>query len=181
MVRPKIFLLIITALFSISAISNTESDPTYLLEDYDFELEEVTNNPTAPISIQDSNGQLVPSYNEWICLSSQDLVLTCSEHEFEEDETVIVPMISVDDGNKVFEFEVSSSETLDCNDTLEQWVKLVDSENAICVLAAYLQNLTFKDDEVIDNHSLWILDGLKTKKGYWFTPSLNERLSTQKF
>lgn len=143
------------------------------LNESDFKLQEKSNYQGPPLRYFDEEGALVPSYNEWLCFSTEGLTLTCSEHEM--DELIKTPMIASYAGTNAFEMEPSPTDGVDCEQTLEIWKNLLDEEENFCVLGSYLQDLPTGGSE---KRSLWVLEALKTERGYWLNPSLSGRLAT---
>ncbi|MCB0408555.1 MAG: hypothetical protein KDD34_10140 [Bdellovibrionales bacterium] len=172
----RLFFIILMGALNLSMIYK-EYDGNIFLTEEDLLIEEKSNYPKSPINVQDSNEHFIPSYNEWMCFSTENMTLTCSEHVF--DEIKKVPMIASYKGNEAFEFEPSSADAIPCEKTLETWVQLFEGQNEFCVLAAYLQELNSEDQRVGYGRTLWILDAIKTAHGYWMNPSLLKRINQE--
>jgi hypothetical protein len=129
-----------------------------ILNEDDFALLELSNS-RGP-ALRAGNNPFRESYNEWLCFSSEHYDLRFSEHELEE--LVLVPTIAIWNDGHLFEFEISISTIGEFGMAIfRQWEALLEGETSLCVMAAFLQNLGTED------RSLWILQALKTPKGYW--------------
>jgi hypothetical protein len=163
----KIASLIALSLLSLINLSASEYTSGLTLSEHDFYLAEKSNYPTPPIRYWQNN-KLVPSYNEWKCFSVENMTLTCTEHEMPE--VVKTPMIAVYDGDETLEIETSPVDGVHCENTLKVWEELLQEEEKFCVLAAYLQDLPHENYGGTQYRSLWIIDSLKTRNGYWKKP-----------
>ncbi len=136
-----------------------------LLNDEDFALVHISNRTGPALSSILGVEPYWRSYHEWLCFSSEELDLKISEHELEE--LTLVPTLAIWFDGHLYEFEVSTSTIGESGmDVYHEWEMLLENEDSFCVMAAFLQNLGTQD------RSLWILQTLKTAKGYWHESDL---------
>lgn len=148
--------LIILSLFNLSMYS----DEIYgILSDEDYSVLIGSNSLGPALRSVPGTSPYWESYNEWFCFSAERVDLRLSKHEL--DPPVLVPTMGVWFEDHLYEFEVSSNLIVNNgSDILRHWQSLLEGEAGICVMAAFLQSL---DSE----SSLWILQAVKTQKGYW--------------
>ena len=73
----------------------------------------------------------------------------------------IVPYIQINSSNHKFQFNVDPAvHRGDQEVILKKWGKLTQNQKGICIFAAYLQTDP-------DGTSVWYIDKIKTKAGYW--------------
>ncbi|MCB0392591.1 MAG: hypothetical protein KDD58_14980 [Bdellovibrionales bacterium] len=152
------------------------SNPSDRYINYDFEnIAKVSNYPNAPVSRWNELGNLVASYNQWMCFPAEGISINCSEHEMGE--VVKTPMIAVYDEDHLLEIETSVVENVECELVVELWNNLIEGQNEFCVLAAFLQDLIPSSYQGKKKRSLWILDAFYTVNGEWLAPSLKSKMS----
>lgn len=154
---------VITATFSLSMVH----DPTYnLLNDIDYAKarSDAAQGPalTAPLD----GSPYWSSYNQWLCFSSQNIEMSCLEAEYNGIKKV--PVLHLTEGTHYFEFSMDPEPALDCNKVIDRWNALLKNELAFCAYAAPLQELDITAyDSNAETGSVWIINQLKTAKGYW--------------
>jgi hypothetical protein len=136
-----------------------------LLSAEDFAQERTdADHPALSSSLQEDPGW--ESFNTWSCFSARNLELECSELDFG---AIHVPTLRVIENSAAYDFSLDPEPNMDCEQIRDQWRQLLDGEPAICTYAAYLQDLPADSlrDGSLDSWTLWIVNRLKTSKGYW--------------
>ena len=126
-----------------------------------FGREALTFAPSMTSTINDSSPW--ESYAEWQCFSIQDIQFECAVYTDDTTEPSIVAKTQV---GTLF-FDVYSEDELNCDETLNQWRALVADGKRICILAAQRPNLNLGTDSNGNPNSLWYLESIKGKHGYW--------------
>jgi hypothetical protein len=100
----------------------------------------------------------------WQCFPTSGVEFQCAEAQYEGLRRV--PLFHVEYASHLYEFSMETDPAPDCDKVLNDWKKLFKGEDAFCVYAAYLQKLEFQPKDGIDG-SVWMINRLKTRKGYW--------------
>ena len=160
MKRPFIgyTLVLSCALLSLSFIHSTRGSS--ILDQEDHVLVESQERPHL-------SGPGFESYEEWTCLPTGDLTLNCLSYG---DETVVseAPTISIVHQLHFFEF-AGTHYPLDgsCDQELTRWRQVIENQDELCVLAAYLQEMPVSEAAPWDSHSYWVVDRIKSRSGTW--------------
>lgn len=154
--------LLATAL-NLSMYHNPHSN---LLNADDLELERVDREDGPELSAPLNANPRWESFNEWQCFSTQDVQLECTELDSPE---MRVPTIRVKSTMQFFDFSMDPEPDMDCEYVIEKWKMLLETEDSFCTYAAYLQDIPSDHfvDEGVDSWTLWIVEQVKTTKGYW--------------
>lgn len=118
------------------------------------------------IMITDSNkpGITIPTtneeyYNKWQCFDIKNIEIL--EAEIDYNGKHIVPYIQVNLEKKHLQFNVDPVVNLDDQKIIiNKWKNLIINQKNICIYGAYLQTDP-------DGTSVWYIDKIKTKLGYW--------------
>ena len=106
------------------------------------------------------------SYNTWQCFPTRDLEIDCMEAEYNGIKRV--PTIHIIYNLHRFEFSMDPEPEPNCDIIIDRWKNLLLDENTFCTYAAFLQDLDLSDpDSIAKDGSVWIINQLKTSKGYW--------------
>jgi hypothetical protein len=158
MKKPAIFLVVFLA--ASTSLSMYNAPYRDLLSDEDYRKEqEDSKRPaiTAPIVDGVVDWQ---SFNQWQCFSTKQLKIECVPDE--EGRNLCYPLMIVDEGTDVFEFEVSTGGGYINSDLiLSQWNSLLADEQAFCAYSGYIPDDSDSHEFVFD------LSQIKTSKGYW--------------
>lgn len=156
---------IATGLSSLSMYRNLATD---LLDGHDYEQMRVDVSRGSALSGPLVNGSPTwASYNQWLCFPARDVEIACAEDEYDR-EIRKVPVLHTTEGSHYFEFSMDAEPAPDCDKITERWKALLQDEGAFCAYAAPLQELNISAyDTQAEAGSLWIINQLKTSKGYW--------------
>jgi hypothetical protein len=67
------------------------------------------------------------------------------------------------------DFSLDPEPGQDCDQTLKEWLSLLENQRSFCVYAAHLQKSPdnpFQSEGISEWH-LWIVNQIKTNSGYW--------------
>ena len=141
-----IIFVFITVLFSTSNYS--------ILRVKDL-LTAIKSSRTSKITIIGNNEQY---YNRWQCFSVETVEIT--EAEVNYNGWHKVPSINVKTKNIVKSFDLDPDVRWDNDKIIKKWRDLIKDQKSICIFGVFLQ----KEE---DGSSLWYIQKIKTKKGYW--------------
>jgi hypothetical protein len=106
------------------------------------------------------------SYNQWLCFPAESVEVTCEEAEY--DGVVRIPTLHVVQDGHYYEIGMEPDPKPDCERVTHQWRELIQGEHTLCAYAAPLQELTtIPAESGAKDGSLWIINSLKSGKGYW--------------
>ena len=164
----KGLITIIAIAAGVSSLSMYRNPATDLLDEHDYERMRIDVSQGPALSGPLISGSVSwASYNQWLCFPAQNIDVACAEDEYDE-ETRKVPVLHVMENSHYFELSMDAEPAPDCDKVTERWKALLQDEGAFCAYAAPLQEL---DINAYDTHaeagSLWIVNQLKTAKGYW--------------
>ncbi len=142
-----------------------------LLSDEDVALELQQKEELRPaLSSPLDDDEQWEAYNQWLCFSVTSIELACSEVDYGGWRKI--PSLRAHGANHRFEFDVSPERDWDCEATLQDWSRLLESSSEICVFAARLQPID-------ENSSLWYIERIKTTQGYWIEHSASKLTSDE--
>lgn len=152
--------------FACSSLPARQKTPDDLLSAKDKALEKAGRLRGPALSSGIGDKEPWKSYNQWRCFSSKTAEVICVD----EDDNGIkkVPTLSIEDGKHLYEFTMEVEPEPDCAKVSAKWNKLLKDEPAFCAFAALLPT----DEESgpdSKTQSMWIIDRLKTSRGYWET------------
>ncbi len=158
---------IIAAVAALSSLSMYRNPVMDLLDEHDYEQMKSDFDRGPALSAPINGSPYWASYNQWLCFPTQDLEISYVEVE-SSGGTKKLPTLHVTEGSHFFEFSMESDLTPDYDKVTNHWKSLLQDEEAFCVYAAPLQELDVTNyDTPAETASLWIIDRLKTAKGYW--------------
>ena len=139
----------------------------------DLEREHFDRKSTPALSSSLDESPYWESFNEWHCYSTKNIRFECTELDYG---LMHVPTIRIADSSDLYDYSMDPEPDLDCEEILGEWKNLMEGERSFCVHAAYLQNLPYESYEAegIRHWSLWILEDIKTSKGYWKSVEMYE-------
>lgn len=148
------------------SLSMTWTDPyRSLLTDEDFLLEDSQDRPAASSPIREN--PVWESFNEWQCHPKNRVELYCAIHTFpnyggKNHEKKTPSMRITTESKEILDFDYDDfgSFNTDCDLTLQEWRRMLDRENVLCIYGAYLQ-------DIADGQTYWILERVKTSETYW--------------
>ena len=97
-------------------------------------------------------------YNKWQCFSLADIEIT--EAEVDYNGWHKVPSINVKMKNVIKSFDLDPDVKWNNNKIITEWKNLIKDQRSVCIFGAFLQ-------EEKDSNSLWYIQKIKTRKGYW--------------
>ena len=152
----------------LSSLSMYHNPSTDLLDEPDYERMRTDASQGPALSGPLINGAVSwASYNQWLCFPAQNIDITCMEDEYGGGVRK-VPALHVSEGSHYFEFSMDPEPTPDCDKITKRWKALLEDEGVFCAYAAPLQELDIGVyDTAAETGSFWIINQLKTAKGYW--------------
>jgi len=106
------------------------------------------------------------AYNQWLCFPTQNIEISYVEAEYGEMRKL--PTLHVTQDSHFFEFSMDPEPAPNFDNIAAKWKALLKDEAAFCVYAAPLQELDVTHYSTpAESASLWIVNRLKTSKGYW--------------
>lgn len=159
-----IILVLISASASLAAFSLNYYD---ILNEKDIERQISDSEKGPTLSSGTYNSPQWESFNTWQCFSTSQIELNCLQ--IADMENTFVPDLQVLKNSRIYDFSLDPELELDCEENLNQWSALLQNEERFCTYAAYLQEVPeYIDlDQNITSAGLWIIEKLKTDKGYW--------------
>jgi len=145
-------------IIGLSSLSMTSIDHYDILSESDLELEAIESTTRPALGAALDAEPYWQSFNEWRCFATDIIQPYCAEIDYGKSHLPTL-RISESDG-KLYEFSLDPGPTLNCEETLNEWISLLENQRGVCVYAAYLQDL---DAE----HELWIIDTVKSYSGGW--------------
>ena len=115
----------------------------------------IEDNKSPAITIPATKEQY---FNKWQCFDVKTIEI--SEAEIDYNEKRIVPYIQVNSNKRSLQFNVDPVINWDKKVVINKWKELANNQKSICLFAAYLQTDP-------DGTSIWYIDRIKTKAGYW--------------
>ena len=135
-------------------------------DDYRFQHEEARTRGPALSAPLDGKTPYWESFNQWLCLPAGSVEVTCLEADYAG--SAMVPTIHVLNDGHYYEISMDPEPKPDCETITRHWAELLNGEHAFCAYAAPLQEY---DGDLSDtgakDGSVWIINRLKTGKGYW--------------
>jgi hypothetical protein len=164
----KKVLFMIAALAGVSNLSMYSDHSISVLDssDYNWEHLDRATGESALSGFLVESKPTWESYNQWQCFPSDGIEMQCAEADY-EGHVRRIPLIHVWHASHLYEFSMESEPEPDCDQVVGHWKGLLTGEDAFCVYAAYLQELEYLPKDPSLEGSLWIMNRLKTRKGYW--------------
>ena len=154
------WLVVLGSLGLVTPLICADSLEFSILTEEDYTLESVTRDVGPSLSSPLDAKDQWESYNEWRCFPKEVVELTCNEIDTDEGDWRKNPILIATTDKHTFEYDLDPTTPWDCDFTLNEWRHVIDGTGEVCLFAAYLQPL----DEGV---SLWVLDRIKTERGYW--------------
>ncbi len=121
----------------------------------------IKDNRTPELTTLDDNKE---HFNRWQCFRTKDIEI--SEADVNYNGWHKVPSINVKT-QKVFKsFDLDPDIKLDTEAIINKWKLLIEKQRSICIFGVFLQ-------KEADGSSLWYINMIKTKKGYWDRLEIN--------
>jgi hypothetical protein len=173
MTRVRIFVI---ALIAATSSLSMYHDPAYdLLDDSDYARMRSDSTQGPALSAPLDGSPYWESYNQWLCFPTQKIEIDCLEAEYGEVRKL--PVLHVTENSHYFEFSMDPEPAPDCDQVTGRWKILLKNEGVFCAYAAPLQELDVTAyDTDAEAGSVWIINLLKTSKGYWRFESQENRL-----
>ena len=165
---------ILILLVSVVGILNLSMEWNYgyeILTRQDFELQKSQSRPALSSALSDPD--YWESYNLWQCFPKENVEVACikvcyrdeciSESDWGDSLTFLV---QPPDG-ALYEFYFEDDEWRSCSQTMELWQPYLENQEAVCIYAAYLQDIAVSPEENIKRRSYWVIDHFKTTAGRW--------------
>jgi hypothetical protein len=157
---------VIVVAASLSSLSMYHNPAMALLNEHDYARVEnnLTHGPA--LSAPTDGSPYWAAYNRWLCFPAENIEISYVEAEYGEIRKV--PTLHVTEGSNFFEFSVDPEPAPHFDNITENWKALLKDETVFCVYAAPLQDLDVSNYETtVESASLWVINRLKTSKGYW--------------
>jgi len=110
------------------------------------------------------------SFNKWQCFNKNEVHSYC-----DKEKGIEYPILTAFAGAKEYYFDLDEIGNRPCKVIIDQWNKLLEVESKVCIYSAKLQNLSPEGNE-----TLWVINRLKTSKGYWIASNLYDDPSEEK-
>ncbi|MGZ3709705.1 MAG: hypothetical protein ACXWP5_11550 [Bdellovibrionota bacterium] len=149
----------------LSCLSLFRGDPADLLsgEDYAQEESDRTDGHALSSALDDENPW--ESFNKWQCFPADSAEITCATAEYNGPKDV--PILTVSYGTHHYEFSMDPEPEPDCAKVSAKWKNLLENQSSFCTYAAFLQYSEDASGTPDKDESVWIINQLKTGKGYW--------------
>lgn len=161
----KILLILTVFMATVSSLSLHYDPYSTLLNDDDLQKEQLDSTDPALSAVLDGKEPYWESFNLWQCFPTDKIRIECQEAEYHGPKWT--PSLYVMSESHRFEFSMDPDPEPDCERIVANWKSLLEDERAFCVYAAFLQIADDVDESEARDGSLWIINELKTQKGYW--------------
>lgn len=152
-----------------SPIKGSDGSALLSTEDLAHEKTDRERGPALSSAINDPNPWA--TYNQWMCFDANQIEIETVEVKYHAEwEKTPQVVVTTTPGQRI-ELSLDSYETIDTENVIRDWRNLFRDSREICFFAAFLQYMDSDDASVVD--SLWVLEELKTEKGYWSVVEAN--------
>ena len=163
-----IFPIAISLLLASGTLSMTRVPYSEILtkEDYQMQLQAfVAHKPE--MTAFEGETPYWESFNQWLCFPAKNIEVGCEETD-DDGDTTQIPLLRVIQDGHYYEISMDPDPKPDCERVKRQWRELMQDERELCAYAAPLQELKpVPAESGAKDGSLWIINCLKTGKGYW--------------
>jgi hypothetical protein len=161
---------VLAFIFAVPGLRDHRSDAA-ILSQYDLFIEKLITLEGPALSSAIGQTPAWQSFNQWICFHHKQIeALQAEAIDYHKRKKIPLLAANGDSQNSGgYEFELDDFD-LNYRLILKEWNYLMKDESEICLFAAHLQTTP-------EGLSLWVLDRLKTSKGYWIPTEMQNDVS----